>query len=158
MSKRARLIIGIILMVLGVLSLMGLYLQTGMNLWTAFGVGLGASIFTIGLPCLGTFLIWGYKEKEKVENKEDVEKKEIAVKKKFKLSNKAKRNILIGILVFIQVCLLIIIIALIITCFFYTNNTYLKTNIVYLIIPMVISLIFIIVIVFIEKKIFKKFA
>ena len=70
MSKKARLIIGIILMVLGVLSLMGLYLQTGMNLWTAFGVGLGASIFTIGLPCLGTFLIWGYKEKEKVEKEE----------------------------------------------------------------------------------------
>ena len=76
MSKRARLIVGIILMVLGVLSLMGLYLQTGMNLWTAFGVGLGASIFTIGLPCLGTFLIWGFKEKEKVEKKGVVEKKE----------------------------------------------------------------------------------
>ena len=55
---------------------MGLYLQTGMNLWTAFGVGLGASIFTIGLPCLGTFLIWGYKDKEKVEKKGVVEKKE----------------------------------------------------------------------------------
>ena len=74
MSKKARLIVGIILMVLGVLSLMGLYLQTGMNLWTAFGVGLGASIFIIGLPCLGTFLIWGYKEKEKVEKKEIMEK------------------------------------------------------------------------------------
>ena len=81
MSKRARLIIGIILMVLGVLSLMGLYLQTGMNLWTAFGVGLGASIFTIGLPCLGTFLIWGYKEKEKVEKKEVVEKKKNKISK-----------------------------------------------------------------------------
>ena len=158
MNKRARLIVGIILMVLGVLSLMGLYLQTGMNLWVAFGVGLGASIFTIGLPCLGTFLIWGYKEKEKAENKKDVEKKEIAVKKKFKLSNKAKRNILIGILVFVQVCLLIVIIALIVTCFFYVKNAYLKTNIVYLIIPMFISLIIIIAIIFVEKKVLKKFA
>lgn len=158
MNKRARLIVGIILMVLGVLSLMGLYLQTGMNLWTAFGVGLGASIFTIGLPCLGTFLIWGFKEKEKVEKKGVVEKKEAMDNKKNNLSNRTKRNILIGILVFVQVCLLIVIITLIVTCFFYVKNANLKTNIVYLIIPMFISLIIIIAIIFVEKKVFKKFA
>lgn len=72
MNKKARLVVGIILIVLGVLSLIGLYLQSGMNLWTAFGVGLGASIFTIGLPCLGTFLIWGYKEKKEEKNEEKI--------------------------------------------------------------------------------------
>lgn len=85
MSKKARLVVGIILIVLGVLSIMGLYLQTGMKLWKAFLIGLGSSIFTIGLPCLGTFLIWGYKEKEKKQ--EIIEKKE---KQSFKKNNKAK--------------------------------------------------------------------
>ena len=112
MNKRARLIVGIILMVLGVLSLMGLYLQTGMNLWTAFGVGLGASIFTIGLPCLGTFLIWGYKEKEKVDKKEIVEKKVFSKMVKSYLKN------------YYKIYLVIIFIALIsigITLFFTLN-------------------------------------
>ena len=158
MSKKARLIIGIILMVLGVLSLMGLYLQTGMNLWTAFGVGLGASIFTIGLPCLGTFLIWGYKEKEKVENKDDVEKKEIAVKKKFKLSNKAKRNILIGVFIFIQVCLIIAFVCLTIGLFIYINLDKGINEIVKFIPPLVLLPFLIIANAFILKKLLKKFA
>ena len=112
MNKRARLIVGIILMVLGVLSLMGFYLQIGMNLWAAFGVGLGASIFTIGLPCLGTFLIWGYKEKEKVEKKEVVEKK----KTKSNTQNDFPKSILIFFLIISSVLLFSVVVMLTIAC------------------------------------------
>ena len=66
---------------------MRIYLQIGMNLWTAFGVGLGASIFIIGLPCLRTFLIWGYKEKEEIVKKDNkIVKKSLKESKDFNIT------------------------------------------------------------------------
>ncbi len=134
MNKKSRMVVGIILIVLGVLSLIGLYFQAGGSFWVAVGVGLGASLMIIGLPCLGTFLIYGYKEKEKVEKievKEEKNNKTNSKRIKKYLDNDYKIYLVISFLVI--VCIGIVL--------FFTLNLDLWIRLLILIIFALISIV-----------------